>query len=64
MALVLLVIGCAMGFIACFVAGGIVGPVNQLIEVVHALNKLDFSRQVCVDQTLVCKMDVYKAIAQ
>ncbi|CAM9481056.1 unnamed protein product [Pylaiella littoralis] len=51
MALVLLVIGCAMGFIACFVAGGIVGPVNQLIEVVHALNKLDFSRQVCAPGT-------------
>ncbi len=46
MAAVLLVIGCVTGFIAREVAGGIVDPVNQLIDVVHGLNKLDFSRQV------------------
>ncbi|CAN0020887.1 unnamed protein product [Scytosiphon promiscuus] len=45
MALVLLVIGCAMGCVAQFVASGITQPVNQLIDVVHSLNKLDFSRQ-------------------
>lgn len=46
MALVLLVLGCATACIARVVAGGIVEPVNQLIDVVLALNKLDFSRQV------------------
>lgn len=46
MALVLLVLGCVTACIARVVAQGIVQPVNQLIDVVHALNKLDFSRQV------------------
>ena len=46
MALVLLVLGCVTACIARVVANGIVEPVNQLIDVVHALNKLDFSRQV------------------
>lgn len=46
MALVLLVLGCITGCVARVVAGGIVDPVNQLVDVVHALNRLDFSRQV------------------
>ncbi|CAM9134455.1 unnamed protein product [Ectocarpus sp. 6 AP-2014] len=46
MALVLTVIVCITGVTAQFVAGGIVGPINQLIYVVHALNRMDFSRQV------------------
>ncbi|CAM9131372.1 unnamed protein product [Ectocarpus fasciculatus] len=45
MALVLVVIACIMGVTARFVAGGIVNPINQLIYVVHALNRMDFSRQ-------------------
>jgi len=44
--LVLLVIGCSTYFIAREVAGGIVEPVNRLIDVVHAFNNLDFSGQV------------------
>lgn len=54
MTLVLLVIGCATGFIARFAAGGIVEPVNQLIDVVHALNTLDFSQQVWMDRSIFC----------
>ena len=46
MALVLLVLGCVTACIARVVAGGIVEPVNQLIDVVHALNNRDFSQQV------------------
>ena len=46
MAAVLLAIGCATCFIARVMAGGIVGAVNQLIDLVHAFNTFDFSRQV------------------
>lgn len=46
MALVLLVLGCVTACVARVVAGGIVEPINQLIDVVHSLNKLDFARQV------------------
>ncbi|CAM9131295.1 unnamed protein product [Ectocarpus fasciculatus] len=46
MALVLVVIACVTGVTARFVAGGIVRPINQLIYVVHALNRMDFSREV------------------
>lgn len=52
MVVVLLAIGCATGFVARFVAGGTVEPINQLVDVVHALNKLDFSQQVCIDRSL------------
>ncbi|CAM9133762.1 unnamed protein product [Ectocarpus sp. 6 AP-2014] len=45
MALVLVVVACIMGITARAVACGIVNPVNQLIEVVHSLNRMDFSRQ-------------------
>ncbi|CAM9376272.1 unnamed protein product, partial [Ectocarpus sp. 8 AP-2014] len=45
MALVLTVIACIMAVTARFVACGIVNPINQLIEVVHSLNRMDFSRQ-------------------
>ncbi|CAM9375370.1 unnamed protein product [Ectocarpus sp. 8 AP-2014] len=44
-ALLLIVMACIMGVTARFVAGGIVGSINQLIYVVHALNRMDFSRQ-------------------
>ncbi|CAB1113047.1 unnamed protein product [Ectocarpus sp. CCAP 1310/34] len=45
MALVLVAIVCIMVVTARFVARGIVGPINQLIGAVYALNRLDFSRQ-------------------
>ncbi|CAN0297621.1 unnamed protein product, partial [Ectocarpus sp. 8 AP-2014] len=45
MALVLVVIAFTMGVTARFVACGIVNPINQLIDVVHSLNRMDFSRQ-------------------
>lgn len=47
MALVLLAIGCVTGYIAQSVSIKITKPVNQLADVVHALNNMDFSRQVC-----------------
>lgn len=46
MALLLVVLGCITACTARVVAGGIVKPVNQLNDVVSALNRLDFSRQV------------------
>lgn len=60
MALVLVVIGCATGFTARFVAGEIVEPINQLIHVVRSLNELDFSRQVRTHGT---KFMLHKIIA-
>lgn len=51
MALVLLVLGCVTGCFARVVADRIAEPVNQLVDVVHALNKLDFSRQVSIVRT-------------
>lgn len=47
MALVLVVIGCITGCIAFLLSTGISVPVNQLVEVVRALNRMDFSQQVC-----------------
>ncbi|CAN0306644.1 unnamed protein product, partial [Ectocarpus sp. 12 AP-2014] len=44
-ALLLVVIPFIKGVTARFVAGWIVGPINQLIYVVHALNRMDFSQQ-------------------
>ena len=46
MALVLVAISCVTGFIARSISIRITKPVNQLTEVVHALNNMDFSRQV------------------
>ncbi|CAM9313400.1 unnamed protein product, partial [Laminaria digitata] len=46
MALVVLAIGCVTGCIARAIAVRITKPVNQLSEVVHALNRMDFSQQV------------------
>ena len=47
MALVVVAIGCVTGCIARAVSVRITKPVNQLAEVVHALNRMDFSQQVC-----------------
>ena len=47
MALVVMAIGCVTGCIARAVSVRITKPVNQLAEVVHALNRMDFSQQVC-----------------
>ncbi|CAN0540438.1 unnamed protein product [Ectocarpus sp. 12 AP-2014] len=44
-ALLLVVIPFITGVTARFVTGWIVGPINQLIYVVHALNRMDFSQQ-------------------
>ncbi|CAM9133216.1 unnamed protein product [Ectocarpus sp. 6 AP-2014] len=45
-ALLLVVIASIMGVTAArFGAGGIVGPINQLIYVVYGLDRMDFSRQ-------------------
>lgn len=46
MAVVLVAISCVTGLIARSVSVRITKPVNQLTEVVHALNNMDFSRQV------------------
>ncbi|CAN0322734.1 unnamed protein product, partial [Laminaria digitata] len=45
MALVVLAIGCVTGCIARAIAVRITKPVNQLAEVVHSLNRMDFSQQ-------------------
>ncbi|CAM9793855.1 unnamed protein product [Ectocarpus sp. 4 AP-2014] len=45
MALVLVVIVCIMGVTARSFARGIVNPINQLVDVVNSLNRMDFSRQ-------------------
>lgn len=63
MALVLLVLGCVTACIARVVAGGIVEPVNQLIDVVHALNKLDFSRQVRKRTGLAVEIHMFYLVA-
>lgn len=47
MALVVLAIGCVTGCIARSISVKITKPVNQLADVVHSLNHLDFSQQVC-----------------
>ncbi|CAM9415876.1 unnamed protein product [Ectocarpus sp. 13 AM-2016] len=44
-ALLLVVIPFITGVTARFVAGWVVGPINQLIYVVHALTRMDFSQQ-------------------
>lgn len=47
MALVVMAIGCVTGCMARAISVRITKPVNQLAEVVHALNRMDFSQQVC-----------------
>ena len=46
MAALLLVIGCCTGGSASGLSKSITEPVNQLVDVVHSLNRLDFSRKV------------------
>lgn len=46
MAVLVAAILCVAIFFAHAVSEGITSPVNQLIDVVRALNRLDFSRQV------------------
>eukprot|EP00752_Nemacystus_decipiens_P005758 g5207.t1 len=45
MAALLLVIGCCTGGSARALSKSITEPVNQLVDVVHSLNRLDFSRK-------------------
>ena len=45
-AALLLVIGCCTGGFASGLSKSITEPVNQLVDVVHSLNRLDFSRKV------------------
>lgn len=46
MAALLLVIGCCTGGAARGLSKSITEPVNRLVDVVHSLNRLDFSRKV------------------
>lgn len=46
MALVLVAIGCITGCVARSLSTGISTPVNRLVGVVYALNRMDFTRQV------------------
>lgn len=48
MATVLLVIGCCTGGSARILSTSITEPVNQLVDVVHALNRRDFAEKVRV----------------
>lgn len=47
MALVVFAIACVTGCTARSVSNKVTRPVEQLAAVVHALNNMDFSRQVC-----------------
>lgn len=45
MTLVLVAVGCITGCLALYLSSSITTPVNRLIGVVNALNRMDFSEQ-------------------
>ena len=46
MAAALLFIGCFVGSFTYILAKGVTEPVNQLVDVLRTLNRMDFSQQV------------------